>query len=144
MAFSKIAGFDVTPPRPSSSTYRFSSPSTMILRRMKSSQTDCPYSRSAATGLATEVRDSVLDMGFPLKKGFRGFDDGVRLEPELVLQFFQRRRGAERFHADDVASRACIPLPAQDGGLLNGHAGGHGRRQHGVAIIHRLLVEEFP
>src|SRR6476469_4978715 len=52
MAFSKIAGFDVTPPRPSSSTSRFNSPLVIRLRRMKSSQTDCPYCLSAATGFA--------------------------------------------------------------------------------------------
>src|SRR5262245_14687481 len=53
MAFSKIAGFDVTPPRPSSSTRRVSSPPAMRLRRMKSSHTDWPYCLSAATGFAT-------------------------------------------------------------------------------------------
>src|SRR5262245_39951755 len=53
MAFSKIAGFDVTPPRPSSSTRRLSSPPAIRLRRMKSSHTDWPYCLRAATGLAT-------------------------------------------------------------------------------------------
>src|SRR5262245_50709613 len=53
MAFSKIAGFDVTPPRPSSSTRRVSSPPAIRLRRMKSSHTDWPYCLRAATGFAT-------------------------------------------------------------------------------------------
>src|SRR5262245_31174011 len=55
MAFSKMAGFDVTPPRPSSSTRRLSSPPAIRLRRMKSSQTDWPYCLRAATGFATAV-----------------------------------------------------------------------------------------
>src|SRR5262245_4243955 len=55
MAFSKIAGVEVTPPRPSSSTRRLSSPPAIRLRRMKSSHTDWPYCLRAATGLATAV-----------------------------------------------------------------------------------------
>src|SRR6476659_7135735 len=61
MAFSKIAGFDVTPPKSSSSTSRFSSPPAIRLRRMKSSQTDWPYCRSTVTGFwIAEGRDDML------------------------------------------------------------------------------------
>src|SRR5438876_231237 len=44
-----MAGFEVTPPSPSSATRCLSSPPAIRLRRMKSSHTDCPYWRSDAT-----------------------------------------------------------------------------------------------
>ena len=50
MAFSKIAGFEVTPLSPSSSTIRFSSPPVRSFRCMKSNQTDCPNSFNSFNG----------------------------------------------------------------------------------------------
>ena len=53
MAFSKIEGFEVTPVTPSSSTSRARSPPEIMLRRMKSSQIDCPHRCNAAIGFST-------------------------------------------------------------------------------------------
>src|SRR6266545_852751 len=52
MALAKMAGLDVTPPRPSASTMRWSSPPVMRLARMKSSHTDWPYVCREASGFA--------------------------------------------------------------------------------------------
>ena len=49
MAFSKIAGFEVTPRSESSSTIRASSPLSIIPRRIWSSQTLVPAAVSAAS-----------------------------------------------------------------------------------------------
>src|SRR5262245_26838901 len=65
-------------------------------------------------------------------------------EAELLLQLFQRRRRAERFHAETNAPRAHIPAPAKRARLLHGDAGGDSRRQHLIAILLRLLLEDLP
>src|SRR4051812_42301696 len=87
MAFLKIAGFDVTPPRPSSSTRRLSSPPAIGLRRMKSSQTDWPYCLRAATGFATAAES----------------DDGwlmaiLRSHRRLAVALLERRHLGEAPH----------------------------------------------
>src|SRR5262249_53985700 len=141
MAFSKIAGFDVTPPSPSSSTSRCSSPPEIRLRRMKSSHTDCPYWRSAAIGLVTaEGRVIRLPLCVFFQLRFGRFNYVSRLEAELALQLLERRRRAEGVHADDAARRSDVALPAERGGLLDGDAGPHRGRQHVVAIRRRLFV----
>src|SRR5712692_1576342 len=50
MAFSKMAGLEVTPRTPSSSIRRFSSPELISPRRMLSYQTDCPSFWSSTSG----------------------------------------------------------------------------------------------
>src|SRR6185436_11609307 len=57
-------------------------------------------------------------------------DDALRLEPELLLQRFQRRRRAERLHADGLPARSDVPLPAERGGLFDGDASRDLRREH--------------
>src|SRR5262249_8010872 len=52
MAFSKMAGLDVTPSSPSRSTISASSPEVMSPRRMLSYQMDWPYFWTARSGLA--------------------------------------------------------------------------------------------
>src|SRR5258708_1118786 len=59
MAFSKMAGLEVTPPRPSASTSRLSSPLTMRLLRMKSSQGDCLYCARPERELVSAVERKV-------------------------------------------------------------------------------------
>src|SRR5579884_1441952 len=54
MAFSKIAGLDVTPRIPSSSMRRFSSPELISPRRMLSYQTDWPSRWSSTSGLGMD------------------------------------------------------------------------------------------
>src|SRR6266536_6406145 len=72
MALAKIAGLEVTPPRPSSSTIRLSSPPTRMLRRMKSSHTDCPYCCSDASGFeAAAVRTVKVPIPSPSQAGPR-------------------------------------------------------------------------
>src|SRR5262245_50964655 len=68
----------------------------------------------------------------------------VRLEPELPLQFLEWRRSPERAHADHLTGGTEIPLPPQSGGLLDGDARRHVRRQHAVPVLLRLLVEDLP
>src|SRR5580704_7767950 len=100
----------------------------MRLRRMKSSQTDCPYSRRAAIGLAVaEGRGVSVMVGLRGQRAHRcaelsgdGGDDLVGLEAELLLQFLEGRRGAERVHAHDLARQADVAGPPERRGLLDG------------------------
>ena len=46
-----------------------------------------------------------------LELPFCGGHDVVRREPELLLEFFEGRRGAECFHADDLAGQPRISRP---------------------------------
>src|SRR6185295_254874 len=55
MAFSNIAGFEVTPLSPSSSIRRFSSPDVTSLRSILSFQIDCPSFVSSISGLVLIV-----------------------------------------------------------------------------------------
>src|SRR5689334_16539412 len=55
-----MAGFDVTPPSASSSTSFLSPPLAIRLRRMKSSHTDWPWSRIAASLFAVSVLGVVV------------------------------------------------------------------------------------
>src|SRR5258706_15813315 len=97
MAFSKMAGLDVTPPRPSSSTRRDSSPPAMRLRRMKSSQTDWPCCRRAATGLCTaEERGFEVPICFPSRAGAR-----------LTVARLQRLDLGQAAHVPLLAAEAC-------------------------------------
>src|SRR6266702_2850175 len=52
MAFSKMAGLDVMPRRPSSLIIFFRSPLSKMLRRMKSSHGDWPYASKPFNGFA--------------------------------------------------------------------------------------------
>src|SRR5262249_39043821 len=70
--------------------------------------------------------------------------DPFGLEPNLAIQFLERRRGAEGFHADDTASRTDITVPAQHRSLLDGEARLHSGREHVIPIGLRLLLEDVP
>src|SRR2546428_733782 len=104
MAFSKMAGFEVTPPRASSPTRRFSSPPAMRLRRMKSSHTDWPYWRREATGLATAAgrKDGLLMTPSPRN------DDG--------------RLAVAALQGDDLGEAPRVALLAR---VAGGHEGPH-------------------
>jgi hypothetical protein len=65
-------------------------------------------------------------------------------EPELDEQLCQRRRRPECVHADYGAVITDVTLPAQCGGLPHGDACGHRRRQHFVAVLPGLAIEQFP
>ena len=71
-------------------------------------------------------------------------DDARGLEAELLLERFQRRRRAERAHADDAARAADVPLPPERGGLLDRDARRHAGRQHAVPILLGLALEDLP
>src|SRR5262249_35897559 len=102
MAFSKIAGFDVTPPRPSSSTRRLSSPPAIRLRRMKSSHTDWPYCLRAATGLATAA-----------------VSEGDWL---MAILRSRRRLAVALLERGDLGEAPPVPLP---GGVARPEEGAH-------------------
>ena len=52
-------------------------------------------------------------------------DNVLRSEAELLLQFLERRRGAERLHADALTAPADIPRPAEGGPLFRRDARGY-------------------
>src|SRR5271165_6377382 len=76
MAFSKIAGLEVTPPRPSCCTMRASSPVVRRLRRILSSQTDCPSCASSTSRFSTRV-EGIMKPHFQFRRIFQGFLFGV-------------------------------------------------------------------
>src|SRR5205085_854905 len=74
----------------------------------------------------------------PSDERLRLGDDAVGLEAELALQLLERRRRAERLHADDAARGSNVALPAERRALLDREPRRHGRRQHTVAVRLRL------
>jgi hypothetical protein len=75
---------------------------------------------------------------------FYGGYDPVRLEPELVLQFFERSGRTERLHPDDATGIADVPLPSKSRGLFDGEARFYARRQNAVPVFLRLVLEDVP
>src|SRR5687768_12919742 len=67
--------------------------------------------------------------------------DGPDREPELLHELLERGGRPERPHPDAVPRIADVLAPAERRGLLQRHAGPDRRRQHGVPILRRLLVE---
>ena len=65
-------------------------------------------------------------------------------ETELLDEHLQRRRRAERVHADDRSAVADVAVPAERRRLLDRDPRLHRRRQHLVAVGLRLAVEELP
>src|SRR5581483_12054626 len=65
-------------------------------------------------------------------------------EAELRQQVLERRRRAERVHAQHSTVRSCVAIPAEQGGLLDGHACPDAGRQDAVAIGLILLLEQLP
>src|SRR5262245_25459241 len=66
------------------------------------------------------------------------------LKAELLLQFFEGSRSAERLHADHVAAGADVTLPSKRGPLFDGDSRRHRRRQYALAVLRRLIVEQLP
>src|SRR3954470_449812 len=73
-----------------------------------------------------------------------GFDDPLGREPELPLQVLEGRGGAERVHADHPALAADVAVPPEDGRLLDADAGRDVRRNHLVAVLTWLALEQVP
>src|SRR5215831_6746248 len=80
----------------------------------------------------------------PAKQFFGYCNQAVWLEPEVTLEFFEGRRGAERFHADDTARCTNISLPTEGRSLLYCDACRHSWRQHAVLVLLCLVVEDVP
>src|SRR5713226_5752637 len=112
MAFSKMAGFAVTPRIPSSSIMRSSSPDLISLRPIRSSHALWPNWLSLAAGLVIESLLGVGARAFvqPFGNAARDFR---RREIVGVGERFLRRAGAEAVDADDqpVADDA-VPVVA--------------------------------
>src|SRR4029453_7407129 len=66
------------------------------------------------------------------------------LEPELLLQLFQRRRGAERFHADDSTRRTDIALPSERRCLLDRDPRLHVGGEDALTVLRGLVLEDVP
>src|SRR5439155_2539134 len=90
----------------------------------------------------SELHVSVLSLAGELRS--RRGDDLVGREPELRLQFLERRRCAERVHRDLRALAPDVALPAERRGLLDRDARGDVRRQHARAVRIVLGLEQLP
>src|SRR4051812_14010410 len=71
-------------------------------------------------------------------------DDALWLEPEFLLQFLQRRRGAEGLHADHMAAGPDVTLPSKRRALLNSDPCGYRGRQHRLTVLDGLSIEQLP
>src|SRR5919198_41428 len=104
MAFSKMAGFEVTPRSESSSTSRFSSPDSIMPRRIWSSQTLVPASVRVASRSLTPVAASMSGpRSYPLHDCFSALGHLLGGEAEVLVQVHLRSRRAEGLHADRLA-----------------------------------------
>src|SRR5208283_5340494 len=86
--------------------------------------------------LAVTVAVQATSMQVEHLLGYRSY--ARRLEPELLLQLLERRRGAKSVHADDSALRPDITIPTEGGRLLDGYAGGHVRGENAVPVLQGL------
>ncbi len=68
----------------------------------------------------------------------------VGCEPELLQEMLQRSGRTERVHSDDRPTVTHIAVPPQSRCLLDADPRPHGRRQHFVAVLPRLAVEQLP
>src|SRR3954470_6554472 len=108
MAFSKIAGLEVTPRSESSSTSRWSSPDSIRPRRIWSSQTLVPASvsarrRSLTPALTSMAAPFLCAGGDPLDHGLAALRDLLGREAEVLVQVHLGTGGAEAGHADRLA-----------------------------------------
>src|SRR5262249_50848860 len=74
-------------------------------------------------------------------------DDVLGGKAELLLQFLERRRGAERLHADATTPLADILRPAEVGSLFYGDPRGDRFWQYLLAIfgvIATVMLEHLP
>src|SRR3954447_3834699 len=116
MAFSKIAGFEVTPRSEYSSISRCSSPSSIRLRRIWSSQTEVPAFVSAAsrslTPTLTPMKAPPLapraDSVHRLPRHLGGVRGG---DAEVLVHRGGRPGLAERVHSQEQAVLAYPAVP---------------------------------
>src|SRR5215208_6471340 len=108
MAFSKIAGLEVTPRSESSAISRWSSPHSIRPRRIWSSQTLVPASvRAASRSLTlalTSIRFSFLGAGgCPLDHGLAALGHLLGREAKVLVKVLLWAGGPEGLHADRLA-----------------------------------------
>src|SRR5713101_549787 len=83
MAFSKIAGLEVTPRNPSFSTSAFNSPEVIRLRRMLSYQTLWPCLNSSTRGFFSSTEGLAISLLLLQILGFNRLD--FRQAPRMTL-----------------------------------------------------------
>src|SRR3954447_14301325 len=104
MAFSKIAGLEVTPRRESSATSRCSSPHSISPRRIWSSQTLVPAAVRAARRSLTPALTSIASPflgagGGPLGHGLAALGHLLGREAEVLVKILLGPGGSEAAHA---------------------------------------------
>src|SRR6266545_825857 len=146
MAFSKIAGFEVTPRSDSSRSRRSSSPDVIRLRRIWSSHTLVPAAVSAASLSFTPA--PTLMPGLLSGAGRNALDHGscslghvLRREAEVLVEGGLGGRSAERRHADRLSILPNPGAPAKWRRRLDRDARADLPRKHAVAIVLILLGE---
>src|SRR2546423_3318988 len=139
MAFSKIAGLEVTPRREYSSIRRWSSPLSIIPRRIWSSQTLVPAAVSAANRSFTPT---VTLIAGPLSRFLASCPGSSRLDhlptqlgrpvggdPKVLVHVLGGPGLAERVHAEELALGPDPAIPSESRGRLDSDAGAARRRQ---------------
>src|SRR3954447_23131834 len=146
MAFSKIAGLEVTPRSESSRTSRWSSPHSIRPRRIWSSQTLVPASVSAARRSLTPALTSIASpflgaRAHPLDHGLAALGDLLGRETKVLVQILLGAGGSEAAHADRLAVVGHPRSPTKGRGGLDADPGAYARGQDLVAVVLVLLRE---
>src|SRR3954454_19105014 len=130
MAFSKMAGFEVTPRRESSRIRRSSSPDSIIPRRIWSSHTLVPASVRAARRSFTWVAASIWLLSEQ--------SQFVRGAP-LRIPYPEESAGAQHLLGYPVEHERMSGLAGRHGGL-----GEHGRLRRAPAGVDRHVLPAVP
>src|SRR5206468_1312855 len=132
-----MAGFEVTPRRQSSSISRWSSPLSIIPRRIWSSQTLVPAAVRAASRSFTPTV-TLIAPPFPLGRCPRAgrldhlapeLGGSLRRDPEVLVHVLRRPGLAEGVHAEELAVEPDPAVPTEPRRRLDGDARAAGRRQ---------------
>src|SRR6266850_4625046 len=83
-------------------------------------------------------------VSLPSQQLLRGRDDEVRAETEFWQEVLQWRGGAEGMHADHLALRTDVAIPAERGAHFDGNARCDGGGQNAFFVGGVLLIENFP
>src|SRR5438132_6327861 len=141
MAFSKMAGFAVTPRMPSSSLMRLSSPDLISLRPIRSSHALWPNSLSLAAGFVMDLLLGVGARAFVEPFGNAARDLGRR-EIVRVGERLLRRAGAEAVDADHQPV-ADDPVPVVPAGRFDRDETGFAVRDQLALFVARPVQESL-
>src|SRR6266705_5773371 len=110
------------------------------MSRIRESRPNATSNRPFESGRSRGMRAHA----FALELRSGGRDDVLHGEAELLLQLLQRRRRAERLHADARTLGPDVTVPPEPARLLHGYPSRNVGRNYAIPIRLRLLLEQLP